>query len=75
MLRLGICGLPLEQIYFHAPFLEADRRAAEAEIAEGQHKCPMAHPERLLWPLKESIANHTLDPGWQEAWVWAWPGR
>ena len=35
MLRLGICGLPLEQIHFHVPILEADRRAVEAEIAWG----------------------------------------
>ena len=35
VLRLGICGLPLEQIHFHVPILEADRRAVEAEIAWG----------------------------------------
>lgn len=35
MLRLGICGLPLEQIHFHVPILEADRRAVEVEIAWG----------------------------------------
>lgn len=48
MLRLGVCGLPLEQIHFHVPFLEADRRAVEAEIAWGQHKCPTIQQECLL---------------------------
>lgn len=30
-----MCGSPLEQIHFHVPFLEADRRAVEAETAKG----------------------------------------
>lgn len=81
MLRLGICGLPLEQIHFPVPLLEADRRAVEAEMADGQHEYPMTRQVALLfWFLKKNqlpTSPSTLGgrrPGSESGLVPGWLG-